>query len=248
MNFNLFKSNIFILLLLTELLFFMSLKILIVFATSSEEEILKKICIPAASDGTYAIGNCIINSLVTGVGGISTAWSFRQWLSMNAPPDLAINAGIAGSFNSEIMTGDVVIPITDCFADMAIESESGITTLFEAGLSDPDLSPFRKGLIYSENIFVEKAAKTLRKVKAITVNTCSGSQATINKLKNKFDPDIETMESATFFYICGREKIPFLSVRAISNKVEPGNRDSWNISLALDNLAEKLKEILLTLE
>jgi futalosine hydrolase len=56
------------------------------------------------------------------------------------------------------------------------------------------------------------------------------------------------MEGATFFYICALEKIPFLSLRAISNKVEPGNRDSWNIKLALDNLAGKLEEILLMLE
>ena len=45
------------------------------------------------------------------------------------------------------------------------------------------------------------------------------------------------MEGATFFYICAREKIPFLSLRAISNKVEPGNRDAWDIQLALGNLA-----------
>jgi futalosine hydrolase len=56
------------------------------------------------------------------------------------------------------------------------------------------------------------------------------------------------MEGATFFYICAREKIPFLSIRAVSNKVESGNRDSWNISLALENLTGKIKEILLMLE
>jgi len=56
------------------------------------------------------------------------------------------------------------------------------------------------------------------------------------------------MEGATFFYICIREKIPFLALRAVSNKVEPRNRDNWNITLALNNLSEKLYEVITRLE
>jgi futalosine hydrolase len=67
-------------------------------------------------------------------------------------------------------------------------------------------------------------------------------------LLEKFNPDIETMEGATFFYICSLENIPFLALRAISNKVERRNKINWKIALALNNLSEKLKEVLLTLE
>jgi futalosine hydrolase len=226
----------------------MGTRVLIVFATSSEAEILNKIqgIIPC-NDG-YLLGKCTISLLVTGVGGISTAWGMKQWLSNNPHPDLAINAGIAGSFSQEFKTGDVVMPVTDCFADMGIESGDKVITLAEAGLSDPDLSPFEGGIIRAGNKYIDAAGNILKRVNGITVNTCSGSVSTIARLKNKFNPDIETMEGATFFYICAREKIPFLSVRAISNKVEPGSRDSWDIPLALSNLAEKMKEIILMLE
>ena len=88
----------------------------------------------------------------------------------------------------------------------------------------------------------------LKPVRAITVNTATGSDASRKKLLKKFNPDIETMEGATFFYICSRENIPFLALRAISNKVEPRNKNNWNIALALNNLSEKLNEVLLTLE
>jgi futalosine hydrolase len=172
----------------------------------------------------------------------------KQWLSQNSYPDLAINAGIAGSYSGKINVGDVVMTLTDCFADMGIETGAKIITLAEAGLMDPDKFPFNKGVIVADNKFVKKAGTILKKVNGITVNTCSGSVSTIERLRRKFNPDIETMEGATFFYICALEKIPFLSLRAISNKVEPGNRDSWNIKLALDNLAGKLEEILLMLE
>jgi futalosine hydrolase len=226
----------------------MEIRVLIVFATSSEAEILKKISGMIPFEEGFRFGNQIISPLVTGVGGISTAWSMKQWLSINSQPDLAINAGIAGSFSDNLKIGDVVLPVTDCFADMGIESGDKMLTLYEAGLSDPDMFPFDKGVIHSRNEFIKRLGQTVIKVNAITVNTSSGTVTTIERLKNKFNPDIETMEGATFFYICAREKIPFLSVRAISNRVEPGSRDLWNIPLALKNLAGKMKEILLTLD
>jgi futalosine hydrolase len=55
------------------------------------------------------------------------------------------------------------------------------------------------------------------------------------------------MEGATFFYLCSREKIPFLALRAISNMVERRNKNNWDIDLALNNLSEKLIAVLLTL-
>jgi futalosine hydrolase len=226
----------------------MQTRLLIVFATSIESEILKKIGGTVSSDGSYLIGNKIISSLVTGVGGISTAWAMKQWLCQNPCPDLAINVGIAGSYSDKIKIGDVVMPITDCFADMGIETGEKIITLAEAGLTDPDKFPFEQGIIRADNKFVNAAGKIFKTVRGITVNTCSGSKVTIERLRKKFNPDIETMEGATFFYICALEKIPFLSVRAISNRVEPGNRNSWNIQLALDNLEGKLKELLLMME
>ena len=87
----------------------------------------------------------------------------------------------------------------------------------------------------------------LKPVRAITLNTATGSEITREKLLKKFNPDIETMEGATFFYICSRENIPFLAMRAISNRVGARNKNNWKIDLAIKNLTEKLRDILLTL-
>jgi futalosine hydrolase len=221
------------------------MRVLIVFATSDEAEILDKMEGIIPEEEGYRLGNIIISRLVTGVGGISTAWAIKQWLCNNPSPGLAINAGIAGSFSDKILIGDVVMPVSDCFADLGIEAGDRILTLAEAGLMDPDSYPFDTGFIYSRNKFVDSIENYLPKVKGITVNTCSGSAATIESLKIRFNPDIETMEGATFFYICAMERIPFMSVRAISNKVEPRNRDSWDIPLALKNLTIRMRELLL---
>jgi futalosine hydrolase len=221
------------------------LKILLVFATSAEADILNNIRGLQKADGCFRMGSLELTVLITGVGGISTAWAMKQYLCSNPPPQLAINAGIAGSYNDEYRVGDVVMPVSDCFADMGIESEDKYLTLAEAGLMNPEKFPFKNGCIIADNNYTGSLNSVIRTVKAITVNTATGTQATIDKLKRKYYPDIETMEGATFFYICAIEKIPFLAIRGISNKVEPRNKKGWDIPLALDNLAGKLNELLL---
>jgi futalosine hydrolase len=225
----------------------MSFKILYVSATSSEAEALKMIRGLIAEQGEYRISNTTLTLLVAGVGSMSTSWAMTKWLSSNPKPDLVINAGIAGSFKEEFSIGDVVLPVTDRFADSGIEDGENYLTLFEAGLANAEEFPFRSGIIHADPCYSTRISNLVRPVNAITVNTATGSEATKNRLLMKFNPDIETMEGATFFYICSREKIPFLALRAVSNMVEPRNKAKWNIPFAIERLSEKLGEIILTL-
>ena len=223
-------------------------KILFVTATSLEDEVIGKIGSVHPVQSGFHSGSIEISHLVAGVGSIQTAWEMQKWISANNKPDLAINCGIAVSYKEEIKVGDVVMPVTDCFADAGVEDGNGFLTLSEAGLTDANRFPFTDGHILACNEYVEELKKIVKPVNAITVNTATGSDATREKLKRKFNPDIETMEGATFFYICSMEKIPFLALRAISNMVEIRNRNNWNIPLALNNLSETLNEVILTLK
>jgi futalosine hydrolase len=222
----------------------MSFKILYVTATSLEADALSKIKGIISIPEGYRFNNLEISVLASGIGSIATAWAMKQWLSINNKPDLAINAGIAGSYNDDFVIGDVVLPFSDCFADAGIEDGQNFLTLHEAGLTGANEFPFREGLLMADKTYADKIKGLLKPVRAITVNTATGSEATRDKLLKKYNPDIESMEGATFFYICHREEIPFLALRAISNMVEPRNKSNWNIELALDKLSEKLNEIL----
>lgn len=226
----------------------MPVRILLVAATGPEAETFRRISGIKQSPDGFLFANCEINPVVAGVGSPATAWTMTKWLSSNPKPDLALNIGIAGSYRDEIRIGDVVMPVSDCFADSGVETEDSFLTLSEAGLEDPDIHPFTSGRIIAGNKFISLASKIIKPVNAISVNRSTGSQLTIEILKNKFNPDIETMEGSTFFYICSREKVPFLALRSISNMVEPSNREKWNIPHALENLSEKLKEFLLILD
>ena len=225
----------------------MPYRILIVTATSVEAEAIARVPDARAIPGGYLIGGLEINVLVAGVGSVSTAWEMLKWFSVNSRPDLVINAGIAGSYKEDIKIGDVVMPVTDCFADAGIEDGNNFLTLTEAGLLSADEFPFSEGLIHSEYGLAETLGSILKPVNAITVNTATGSETTRDRLVKKFNPDIETMEGATFFYICRREKLPFLALRSVSNIVEIRNKSNWDIKLAIRNLAEKLNEVFLTM-
>jgi len=44
--------------------------------------------------------------------------------------------------------------------------------------------------------------------------------------------------------VCLRRNVPYHEIRAISNYVEPRNRQSWNLELACSNLATAVRGII----
>jgi len=227
----------------------MNNRVLYVTSTLFEAETLIKAAgLKANNAGTgYRFNKIEIDVLVAGVGSVATTLNMSKWLSQNNRPDLVINAGIAGSFNPDIKIGDVVMPLSDCFADLGIEDGDSFLTLDEAGIVSDDDFPFKNNFIYCDNFFCKKLLPIIKPVRAITINTATGSEATKEKLIAKFNPDIETMEGAAVFYVASFEKLPFIAIRAISNMVERRDKSKWNIPLALNNLTIKLSETLETI-
>jgi len=218
-------------------------RVLLVFATVSEAEVLRAFTGNCRSGSSFCVNETFFEILITGIGGVATAWSLKNRLCNGPAADLAINLGIAGSFSGDLRTGEVVMPVKDCFADLGIEIDGRFITLSEAGFLDKDSFPFIDGFIRCENRFSKSLGENIKKVNAITVNTATGSESSIEILKKLYNPDIETMEGASFFYICARENMPFLALRSISNMVEPV-RKSWDIPLALKGLAGKVHELI----
>jgi futalosine hydrolase len=229
-------------------LFVMPLKVLFVTATPLEASALKKVKGIVSGSAGYSIGNVDISLLIGGIGSVPTAWSIMHWISLHGMPDLAVNTGIAGSFNNDLRIGDVVLAQSECFADLGIEDGNSFSTLFETGFMGSDEFPFTNGILSADKDFISKFSGIMKKVKSVTVNTVTGSEESKLNLLNRYNAEIETMEGASFFYICIRERIPFLSIRAISNKIEKRNRENWDVQLALDNLAIKLNEVFLMLD
>ena len=81
-------------------------------------------------------------------------------------------------------------------------------------------------------------------MKGITVNKVHGNAQSIEKTIQLHQPQTESMEGAAVFYACQQLNIPAMQIRSISNYVEPRNRESWQIGLAVKNLNDWLIEFI----
>ena len=153
---------------------------------------------------------------------VATAFALGKTFNKNY--SLALNVGIAGSFDTQQTLGEVVEINTDTFAELGAEDHENFITLPQLG--------------FGENTF--NASKhpdlALPQKRAITVNKVHGNAQSIQKTKSLFEPQTESMEGAAVFYACQQFGIAAKQVRAISNHVEPRNRESWQIGLAVKNL------------
>ena len=183
-----------------------------------------------------------IDLLVTGLGSVATAYNLTKALS-DEFYDLALNIGIAGSFSGNYPIGSVVGVRYDCFADLGVAEESGFKTAFDMNLLLPNSRPFTDGWLSCPYLDRYPTLSHIPKVKAVTVNTVTGTDKRAEELKNLFSPDIEGMEGAAFFYVCISENVPFLQIRSVSNMVGERNKSKWNIPLALDNLGIALENL-----
>lgn len=185
----------------------------------------------------FITNNSKADVLICGVGVPSTIYHLHKRI-LQVEYDLVIQAGIAGSFDSNIELAKTVMVKQDTFADIGFEENEEYITVFNTDLANKDETPFVDGWLMNPNAFLNDT--DLQKVKAITVNKVSDSELLQKQFSNTFDADIETMEGAALHYVCLQEEIPFLQLRSISNYVGERNKTKWMIKEAIENLNSEL--------
>ncbi|HTN16484.1 MAG TPA: futalosine hydrolase [Chitinophagaceae bacterium] len=181
-----------------------------------------------------------IRILITGVGMMATAYSLAAHLAVHRY-DAAIQAGIAGCFDSTVPLGTVLGVGAEQYGDLGAEDREGYIDIFSLGFLAADTPPFVQGKLHNEQPFL--AGKDLPFASALSVNTVSGQAATIEKRRNAYGAQLESMEGISFHYACLQQGLPFLQLRAVSNYVTPRNRAEWNIGLAIGNLNQYLQQL-----
>jgi futalosine hydrolase len=158
-------------------------------------------------------------------------------------PDLIIQCGIAGAFDSETKIGTTWLIKADQLGDCGAEDKEQIIQLRDMPFFNPNTFPFEASkLINNTNL-----QTLLPNANAITVNTCSGNEKTIAYRKKAFNAQLESMEGAALHYVCLKKNIPFLQIRSVSNFIEPRNTANWNIALAIQSYSCAIEKILMTL-
>lgn len=206
-------------------------KILIVIA--SEVEVLPDF--RQANNRFYPLSQYGLNAslLITGPGAVPTTFALLRVID---DFDAIVNAGIAGSFTTDLPLGSVVLVDTDSFADYGVDDNGMFKHIDSILPGSVDTLPL-SNLV---NPYTIKLIPNLPRVKGVTVSTVSGSTDRIAHLKSMWNAQIETMESAAVFYVCNKLGKPFFCFRSISNYVEPRNRKNWQLELAVKMLWQEL--------
>ena len=181
--------------------------------------------------------------LTTGVGMIATAaWCSRTFAAEHY--DLALNVGLCGSFDASLAAPDVVHVTADRIAELGAEDGDDFLTIHQLQLLGENEFPFDGGLLVNTNPPPLAPLATLRSVTGITVNTVHGNERTIAAVRDRYDPDVESMEGAAFMYSSLIAGVPFAQVRAVSNAVVRRNRGAWKIEAAIRALGEQSVKLL----
>ena len=167
-------------------------------------------------------------TLITGVGMVNTAIYLTKEL-VKKKYDLVINMGVAGSFSKELKNGDVVEVVEDNFSEIGFENN-----LEFSKFTDFDV----------KTKYLNSSRTSLKKVRAITVNTVHGNKVTISEIVKREGTEIESMEGASVFKVCEEFNVPCMQIRAISNKVEKRNKKNWDLDLAIRNLNIEVEKII----
>ncbi len=162
----------------------------------------------------------------SGVGKVNAA-AATQLLIDKYAPDIIVNTGIAGSLDEKINIGDVVLS-TD-----SLEHDMDVTGLgYKKGVN-PDME---------ESIFVaDEKIREIAKKACLKVNpdievfegrVVSGDQFISERsqkeaIKKEFDGLCTEMEGASIAHVCYLNKVPFLIIRAISDKADDSAHEDY---------------------
>ncbi|WP_018614130.1 futalosine hydrolase [Segetibacter koreensis] len=213
------------------------MEVVIISATENEVLLIKRIINPddLGNDAKFKI-----SFLVTGVGMLPSCFCVSK-LIFERKPDLIIQAGIAGTFNSAVKLGEVVIVKEDILADTGVEEDGSFKDVFDLNLAQPDSFPFFKKRLLNPEI--EKLNFLgLKEVTGITINEITTRLQRIIQYKAKYNPDIESMEGASLHYCCLQTSTSFIQLRAISNYIGERDKSKWNFEDSFKNLSETIKQ------
>ncbi len=222
------------------------MKILIVSATHKEIAACKAFLgiSDEQDDRSVQWGKHTINFLVTGLGMLATTYAMSK-------QDLRsfryiINVGVAGAFEKELALGQVVRVVSEEVEGFGISSPHGFRPIFALGLMDNDKLHFQEGKLLAPDVLqANTSLENLTKVAGLTSDTVHGEQKEIDMIQERHTAEIETMESAAFFYVCKREGCEqWIALRGISNYVEPRNRKAWKLNEAIEQVNKTVINLL----
>ena len=172
----------------------------------------------------------------TGIGAVNTAQALTVALQ-EIDPKLVLQIGIGGAYlGSGLDKGDLALATEENYGDLGVITSAGWFPADEIGI--PVLSTNRDyyntysldpTLVAKAQHILEQSGEHVVQGPFVTVQQCTGREDIGNELAARFNAICENMEGAAAAHICTLYAVPFLELRAISNRVEDRNKDAWDI-------------------
>jgi len=218
-------------------------KVLIVSATELEAKLLLEKCLKKSMLNLTFFEAENFDLLISGVGMLKTAVSLNMLLAERKYSFL-INMGIVGAFTKKLSLSEVINVENESIADFGLEKSGEFIDIFEMKLENPDEFPFSNKVLKNYSLINNRIVEVLPKCSGLSVNSLTDSKEKIKMRKAKYGADVESMEGAAFFYSCLMQKIPFVSIKSISNYVGETDKKNWKINKAIENLNNTIIQII----
>ena len=172
---------------------------------------------------------------VLGIGKTSAAMHLAMALRTMESARAVLLFGIAGAFPTRHRTtaavvrpGSLCVVGSDRFGDEGTETPTGFQDLNSLKLGD--CGPFPANPRMAQQAAAALGAPIVR---GVTTSTCSGTEASSQRLARRSGADIETMEGAAVGFVCRQLEVPLLHIRAISNWTGDRDRGEWNLGVSV---------------
>jgi futalosine hydrolase len=182
-----------------------------------------------------------IDILITGVGLLSATYQITKAVSRKRP-QLILQAGIAGTFDSNLQLGSVVLVESETIGDLGVMEQGMFRSVFDMKLVQENDTPWSHGRLLNASEILNQSK--LQKVRSVSINEITTLPSRIEHYKTSLGATVESMEGAALHYVGLMENIPFLQVRSLSNFVGERDKSKWHIKEAIENLNKELIQII----
>jgi futalosine hydrolase len=182
--------------------------------------------------------------LCIGVGKTAAAAALGRELAITRP-DAVIGIGLCGAFPAEhggdegLAIGDACVVVEEVLADEGVEAPAGFLDLSALGLGG--IAP-----LFADASLVDRVLRKLPgvpRVRGATVSSCSGTDERSRTIAARSRAQIETMEGAAIAFACAQAGVPWVQLRAVSNRTGHRDRAGWDRDRALVALSAAVAQL-----
>jgi len=127
-----------------------------------------------------------IRYLCTGVGILESTYAITRDVD-RFRPDLALQAGIGGSFDNAYGLGTVMAVGEEVVGDVGVVEGHGFQNIFDMGFADPQGHPYRSGILINPHQHLLEMSG-LPVVRGLTVNEISTDPLKMRRMTEKYRP------------------------------------------------------------